>query len=299
MKKAGITVGIILVLALGWYLFLKPQDYRVSFKAKALPGTINQTLRAWNQIMDGSAPITFLDDGRFEQQLMFNDSVYRYTWNVTPIHDSLSQVDVDIKDLDNSIMNRIKLPFYDTDFETRSKNTLLDFNEFLIDHLDDFKITVIGEEELFSTYCACVAEKKLQREKASGMMRNYSLLNSIIAENEIELNGPPLIEVLDWNEKTDSLSYNFCYPIIRSERLQKHPEVFYKRLFGKNAIKAVYNGNYLTSDRAWYALLAYAEQNDLEVDPKPVEVFFNNPNMGGDELMWKTDVYLPIKSSSE
>lgn len=293
-KRLGIVV--VLVLALGWYLFLKPQDYRVSFKAKALPGTINQTLRSWNQTLDGSVPMRYLDENRLEQQLVFNDSVYSYIWNISQLHDSLSQIKVNIKDADNSVMNRIKVPFGETDFEKRAKKTLLEFNDFLTDHLDDFRVTIVGEEDLFNTFCACTAQKSLQREKAGGMMHNYSLLNSIIAENEIQLNGPPLIEVVDWNQATDSLTYNFCYPIIRSEKLQKHPEVFYKRLFGKNSLKAVYNGNYLTSDRAWYAMLNYAEKNNLEVEPKPVEVFFNNPNMGGDELTWKTEIYLPLKN---
>jgi hypothetical protein len=31
------------------------------------------------------------------------------------------------------------------------------------------------------------------------------------------------------------------------------------------------------------------------VEPKPIEFFFNNPNMGGDALRWKAEVFLPIK----
>ena len=51
----------------------------------------------------------------------------------------------------------------------------------------------------------------------------------------------------------------------------------------------------MTSDRAWFALLNYAQNKGIAVEEKPIEVFYNNPNMGGDELSWKTEVYMPIK----
>ena len=69
----------------------------------------------------------------------------------------------------------------------------------------------------------------------------------------------------------------------------------YDRLYPKKALKAIYHGNYITSDRAWYALMDYAEKNGIEVVPEPVEVFFNNPNMGGDALNWTAEIYLPIR----
>ena len=37
-----------------------------------------------------------------------------------------------------------------------------------------------------------------------------------------------------------------------------------------------------------------ADQKGIEVEEKPVEIFFNNPNMGGDELKWRADIYMPL-----
>ncbi|MEH6777641.1 MAG: AraC family transcriptional regulator, partial [Maribacter arcticus] len=68
----------------------------------------------------------------------------------------------------------------------------------------------------------------------------------------------------------------------------------YKKLETTKGIKAIYNGNYITSDRAWYALLRYAKTNGLNVAPNPIEIFYNNPDMGGNSLNWKTEVYLPL-----
>jgi len=42
-------------------------------------------------------------------------------------------------------------------------------------------------------------------------------------------------------------------------------------------------------------LLDYAENHDIVVDKKPLEVFYSNPNFGGDELQWEAEIFMPIK----
>lgn len=297
MKKVFISVPILLLVLLLWYLFIKPQDYQVSFKAKAIPGTIYETVKAWNMGFDSVVPLQFESPTHFEQTIVVNDSVHVYEWDITPIHDSLSEVTVNIKDLDHSLKNKVSVPFSDTDFEKGTRKTLIQFNGFLNDHLKDFKVSIVGESELFSSFCACVALKTTPENKARGMMANYSLLNSFLVDNGVTLNGLPFVEVENWDIKANRLDYNFCYPIVRSEKLPNHPDIEYKRIFGKRSLKAIYNGNYITSDRAWYALQDYAKKNNIAVENNPIEVFYNNPNMGGNELNWKTEVYLPLKES--
>jgi effector-binding domain-containing protein len=81
--------------------------------------------------------------------------------------------------------------------------------------------------------------------------------------------------------------------------LPGHPDLNYKQIPATRALKAIYNGNYITSDRAWYTLLDYAEKMKEEVTPLPLEVFHNNPNMGGNELQWKAEIYMPLKEKSD
>nr|WP_321415927.1 AraC family transcriptional regulator [uncultured Allomuricauda sp.] len=295
-------MSIILALVVGvvlWYLFLKPQDYQVNFKAEAIPGTIFETVKAWNQGFDSVVPLNYESPSHFEQTIISNDSIYAYNWKITRIHDSLSEVQVNIKDRAHSLGNRLSVPFSDTDFEKGSRKLLLDFNSLLNDHIKNFSISIEGEAEIFSSFCACVTLNTTPENKTQGMMANYNLLDILLMENEVQLNGPPFVEVLDWDLKNNSLSFNFCNPIIRSEKLPDHPDIKYKRIYSKNAIKAVYHGHYMTSDRAWYALLDYAKKKNIPVEKKPIEVFYNNPNMGGDGLEWTTEVFMPIKESDE
>jgi len=43
-----------------------------------------------------------------------------------------------------------------------------------------------------------------------------------------------------------------------------------------------------------YALIDYAK-NDIALTELPMEVFHSNPNMGGNELEWKAEIYMPLK----
>ena|SRR5690606_25817340 len=297
MRKTLMTIaGLVMALVL-WYLLIKPQDYQVRFQARAIPGTIYETVKAWNKTQDSVLPIGYGDPARFQQTLVVGDSLHVYDWRIERIHDSLSLVRVNIKDPEHRLANKLSVPFSDTDLEKGARRKLLDFNTFLSDHLGDIKVTVEGEAEQFTTYCACVPITSAPEDKARGMMANYSLLNSYLVGNGVVLNGPPFIEVERWDLKANSLDYNFCFPIIRSEKLPRHPDIIYKRIFAKNSLKAIYNGHYITSDRAWFALVDYAEKNDIPIERKPVEVFFNNPNLGGEGLDWRTEVYMPIKET--
>ena len=294
MKKViTITIAIISI-ALFWYFFIKPQDYQIRVVAKSIPGTINQSLKAWNNSIENASIVQLEDLKHLKQTIKSEDSTHIYTWNISSINDSTSKLKVDVIDLNNSFKNKLSIPFTDTDFEKGSRKLVTEFMSYLNKHRKEFKVTMQPEEELPSTYCACVKHKTIQSKKAIAMKDSYPFLNSVLVGNGLKLNGVPFIEITDWNIDNDSLAFNFCYPILKTDSLPVIKDILYKEFKGAKSLKAIYNGNYITSDRAWYTLLDYAEKNKIKVDPKPVEFFYNNPNMGGDALYWKTEVFIPI-----
>ncbi len=295
MRKILLIIGVLLAAAAIWYFFIKSYDYRVSFTLKANTGTVNQTIKTWLKTQNGGKELEKDSILHFSHLLTFNDSIHRYDWELSSIHDSLTQVKVYASDTEHSFDNKLKIPFSDTDFEKRTRKTLLSFSDNLKEHLQNIRVRIVGEDELQTTYCAYVTAKVAQIGKARAMMRDLPLLSNLLAENKVQLNGAPFIEITEWDQEKDSITFDFCYPIVRSQFLPQHPELKYKRFYGKSAVKAEYNGNYITSDRAWYALWDYAVSNDIPVTGLPVEVFYNNPNMGGDALQWKAEIFMPIK----
>ena len=295
MKKISAIVGFLLVGFLLWYLIIKPYDYLVTFKIKTTAGTINQSIKLWNTSIENTRPIQQENLKNLTQQIIIKDSTYNYEWSISSLNDSISKVSVYVTDIDHSFANKISIPFGTTDFEKRTQNTITDFIEKLKEHLSKSRVSEVVVDSTRSTYCAYIPMKGLQIEKASGMMQNYSLLTSVLSVENIEMNGTPFVEITNWNTQNDSITYNFCFPVIKSDSLPKDARIEYKQYNGVKALKAIYNGNYITSDRAWYALLDYAENHDIVVAKKPLEVFYSNPNFGGDELQWKAEIFLPIK----
>ncbi|MEM6892658.1 MAG: AraC family transcriptional regulator [Bacteroidota bacterium] len=301
MKKFLIGLGTVLVLALVWYLFLKPSDYIIRFKASTFPGAINQTLKLWDTSLDTVQGIQQEGEDLTElkQTLRFSDSTHVYHWKINPITDSTAQVVVGVQDTEHSLMNKILVPFSDTDFEKRSRKTVREFMENLKQHEENFRVNIIGEVDFQSKYIAYIPLKVAQFQKAGGMMKNVSYLSGELFTNGVQLDGLPMVEITHWDRVNDSIYYNLAQPIVRVENLPQDTEIKYKRIFGKRALKAEYFGNYITSDRAWYALMDYAQRENIAVEPIPIEVFHNNPNSGGDAMRWKADIYLPLKENND
>ena len=295
MKKISTIIGFLTIGFLLWYFIIKPYDYLVTFKVKTTAGTINQSIKLWNTSLENSSPIQQENLKNLTQQIIVKDSSFNYNWSISSVNDSISKVNVYVTDIDHSFANKISIPFGTTDFEKRTQNTITDFIDKLKEHLNKIRVRVVGIDSTRTTYCAYIPMKGLQIEKARGMMQNYSLLTSVLSAENIEMNGTPFVEITNWNTQNDSIAYNFCFPVIKSDSLPIDPRIQYKQYSGVKALKASYNGNYITSDRAWYALLDYAGNNDIEIVKKPLEVFYSNPNFGGDELKWEAQIYLPIK----
>lgn len=294
MKKVSILLLILILGGIIWYVFIYPYDYLVTMEVKANTGTINQTIKLWNSSLENTDLNWDEDLSNLSQTLHFNDSTHLYDWEISEVNDSISKIKVFTKDSAHSIINKIKIPFFDTDFEKRTKKTLKEFTKLIAEDLKYIKVQVVGEGEIDSTYYAYVSNQTSQFKKAGGMMRDFPLLDPFLVNNGVELNGKPFLEITRWDMAKDSLEFNFGYPIIKNDSLPQHPELKYGIRKQQKALKAIYNGNYITSDRAWYALLDYAKKNDIKISGLPVEIFYNNPNMGGDEINWKAEVFMPI-----
>ena len=295
MKKFSAIIGFLTIGFLLWYLIIKPYDYLVTFKVKTSAGTINQSIKLWNTSLENSSPIQQENLKNLTQQIIVKDSTFNYDWSISSVNDSISKVNVYVTDIDHSFANKISIPFGTTDFEKRTQNIITNFIDKLKEHLNKIRVRVVGIDSTRTTYCAYIPMKGLQIEKARGMMQNYSLLTSVLSAENIEMNGTPFVEITNWNTQNDSIAYNFCFPVIKSDSLPIDPRIQYKQYSGVKALKASYNGNYITSDRAWYALLDYAENHDIVIDKKPLEVFYSNPNFGGDELQWEAEIFMPLK----
>jgi effector-binding domain-containing protein len=295
MKRLILAISLGIIIFLSWYFFIKKSEFEVNFRVKTLPGNVIQRLALWNQSLPNTEALIIDSTTMVVQKLRVHEKSFVYTWNFERVNDSLTAVNIQISEPQNALLNKILVPFGTPAVEEEAARLTKEFYDVLMAHLDLTKVKVVGRQVMPEYFCACVNLKKQQLDKANGMMQVYNDLVSFVETNQLAVNGKPIIDINYWDHNSGRLVFDFCFPIVSQVSVKAERDFFFKQIPSTDAIMAVYNGNYITSDRAWYALLNYANQQSLEVKGFPKEIFYNNPNMGMNEVNWKAEIYLPIK----
>lgn len=300
--KKIITGSFVFVFSLFsvWYLFVKESDYCISFKVKAATGTVFQGINDWSatRITTNEENFALLEKKNFSfiRQEMKKDKVtMEYTWDINSINDSVTNVNVGIKELNNSIYNRLTAPFFSTSFKSTQIKMITDFRNGLNKHTESFKIKIDGEGTSEEVFVAYLNLKSVLQEKAQTMIRNDAIITGFLHQNNIKIVGKPYLEIQDWNLDKETLNFNYCFPIDKNADLIENDIIKYKTIAAVKGLQATYFGNFRTSDRAWFALLDYAKSHNLQLKNKPLEHFLSNPFNGGDELTWETKIIIPFE----
>lgn len=298
-KKIIVGLSAVLSLFLVWYLFIKESDYTISFKINTSTGTVFQGVQEWStaQAQKDSENYVILEKKNFEflkYEMRKGDSEFNYYWDIKSINDSVTKIDVSIKDLNNSLYNKITVPFFKTDFKQEQIKKISEFKLGLTEHLNKFKVKIDGEGISEATYVAYINLKSVLQEKAQSMIQNDASITGYLQRNNIQIIGRPFVEVQNWDLDSEKLDFNYCFPIEKKADFPPSDIVKFKTLPALKGLKATYYGNFRTSDRAWFALLDYAKKNNIKLQKKVLEHFLANPFNGGNELEWETKIIIPF-----
>ena len=196
--------------------------------------------------------------------------------------------------INNSIYNRLTVPFFNTEFKKQQLKKITDFKNGLFAHLENLKVKIDGEGTSEETFVAYINLKSVMQEKAQTMIMNDAVATGFLEKNNIKIIGRPYVEVVNWDLETEKLDFNYCFPIAKNTPIISDPNVKFKKLPAIKGLKATYNGNFRTSDRAWFTLLDYAKRHKISLENKPLEHFLANPFNGGNELEWETKIIIPF-----
>ncbi|MBP6425641.1 MAG: hypothetical protein KA278_07965 [Flavobacterium sp.] len=295
------SIVAVLIAFLGWYFLIKQSDYTISFEAKTATGTVFQGIQEWSALKTKSNTenYTSVEKRNFDlikQELKLGDEHLFYSWTLKSINDSTTKVIVDIKDENHSWYNKLTVPFIATPFREKQIARVKDFKAGLEEHLKVFKVRVDGEGESTPAYVAYVSLTSVMQEKAQTMIANDAIITGYLYSNKIKIIGKPFVEVTNWDRDKETLTFNYCFPISKNATQVADTNVKFKAIPAMKGLKATYYGNFRTSDRAWFALLDYANRNGLELENKVLENFLANPFNGGNELEWETKIIIPFAS---
>ncbi len=299
MKKIGLLTLIILLGGISWYLFIKKYDYQITFRANAAPGSVyDQVLHlrsAKNREENMTQTIEKVPFTQIKQEVILGEEPVVLDWSFSSVADTITQIQVGIISKNHSIKNRMQILTGSTALVDAVKDDLISFRKKLNYYTDSFRVIVEGEDQIADMEVLSVSSKTKRYNKATEMMRNNAYLYPKLKESHVKQKGFPFVEINNWNIKTDSIYMNFGFPIVFKDSLPVNEKLKYRTISKQKALKATYYGNYRNSDEAWFVLLAYATKNNIPVEDKLLEVFYNNPMQGGNEIEWRAEIFLPIK----
>ncbi|PKD20930.1 hypothetical protein APR41_12910 [Salegentibacter salinarum] len=284
------------VLFLLWYFVIKNDDYSIKFEAKALPGEIVYRIDApiFDQMEVKNSEIKS-DLSQVIQEAELNSENYELNWIIKPQNDSVTHVNVEITNKNNSFEDRFLLLIGQNDFQKEMKAEIAYFKKALTTNRELYTLKIEGETVSPENTCACITTDSKVDQKAFEMMKTIDILSNYILENSLETLGRPRILINSWDKTTKNINFSFCFPIAETKTYPKDLLINIQTIPSEKALKASFHGNYMFSHNAWFHLLDYAEKNNIEVKSENMlEVFKNNPQMGGDESLWEAEIYLPI-----
>lgn len=297
MKRIKILIGVIILIGLLWYFF-KGYNYRVTFKIQQSPSVVYNNILIWNDNKPSkdSAVVTLekVMSKQIIQKYKLGDTLLKVNWNLKRLNDSTTKVIANITDLNAPTIRNIDAINSSSTFSKNSKYTIERFAKTLANYNKTFKIGNIKEDTIPGKYCAYISLKATADTKAAIMVQNIYKVMNYIKGNNIELNGDPFLQVTNWNTETDSINFDFCFPIKKQDSLPPTNTVFFKDIETKKALKTMFNGNYRNSHQAWRSLKDYSVFYNIKVKNTPIEFFLNDPHTGTNSLEWEAEVYLPL-----
>lgn len=298
-KKFIIAILAVVALFVTWYLFIKENDYEIDFKAKTSTATVYQGILDWakNRQKSDNEKFVLTEKKQFTyllQTVTTNKAVLQYSWTIENINDSITKVTVGINDKENKIWNRVTAPF-GSKFIVNEIEKIKSFKTGLEEHLSNFKIGNITEGSTSDVFAAYISLESVLQEKAQTMIRNDNVIAGYLYNNKIKIIGKPICEIVKLDLETEKMTFNYCFPIDKNTKYIVDATVKFKTITARKGLQVDYYGNYRTSDRAWFKILDYAQQNKIALDLKPIEYYLSNPFNGGSESEWKATVVIPFK----
>ncbi|MGB3607640.1 hypothetical protein [Psychroserpens sp.] len=301
MKKIIYILLIILTILGLWYFVIKSHDYQVSFESKNPKGIIYEHIAQWN----GGKPFSHhvlknIEKTPFHsitQDYTFSkDSTMRIDWELKKKNDSITKVKGYFTSMNSSLNQRFKILFGKANFASQSIDFSKKLKMYIERQNERFKLSKIDtanfeyRKYIYRTVSTTIDNKAKKMLMENGMIMNYMF------QNELSLDGYPFLELTSWDKTTDSIQFNFCYPI-KKRHISTNNSIVYSEKDPFKSLRIIYNGNFRTSHLAWYAYDDYFEKNNEKKKLLPIEVFLNDPQQGGDELTWRTEIYLPISNN--
>jgi len=296
MKKFLSFIGLLIIIVVIWFSFIKTYDHQIKFEVNLPKGSIYHMILDENILENKN--VKTIDQNLFEsihQNIIINKKPFELLWQFENLNDTNSLVKLYFKNKNQSLSERYKSLFN----QSQHLDSLIKISKDLKDKSQKFSelfsIEIQGIDTIKSTAYLYVEHRAKRADKARDMINSNALLFRKNQDSLVVKNGNTFVKVNHWRPETDSISFRYAFPVESQSTYPTDQMVKADTLVSQKALKAVFYGNYSISDQAWLAMYHYAKRQGIELELSPVEIYYNNPMLGGDDKTWKTEIYMPVR----
>lgn len=292
------------VLVIGIVFYNRPCDYRASFTTEASPDVVYFHLlnwKNWNRKLSG-VEIRVTEKQALQSvssQVVLPDTILDFHWKIRALSDSSTEVRACVSDPDRRLKNRLSAPLFPTAFRRGVRMNILDLMQRLETLRKTFHFEFRGPSYFEARACVYMTLNCDIRQKAATMMATVTELNQFVRQNKLGLEGHPFLLIHDWKVGSDSIRFDFCFPIREQEAIPPHPLISFKHVEGMAAVQSDFYGNYSITDASWFDLAEEAEKMGYTSNGRLIEVYHNDPHSGGNEREWKAEIFLGVRKDVE
>lgn len=291
---------VLLVLVSAIILYIRPCDYRASFTTKASPDVVYFHLlnwKNWNRKLSG---VEIRVSGKqalqsVSSQVVLPDTILDFHWKIEALSDSSTEVTACVSDPDRRLKNRISAPLFPIAFKRNVRKNILDLMQRLEIMRKTFHFKFKGPSYFEARDCVYMTLNCHVRQKAATMIATVTELNQFVRQHELGFEGHPFLLIHDWKVGSDSICFDFCFPIRDQEAIPPHPQISFKHVEGMEAVQSDFYGNYSITDASWFKLAEEAEKMGYSSNGRLIEVYHNDPHSGGNEQEWKAEIFLGVQ----
>ncbi len=234
-----------------------------------------------------------------EQSLQFDDyEPSKVTWNFEPTQDGKTNV--------TWIMKGEKVPFgfklyavfsggFDNMIGPDFERGLERLDSLVVESTKKHEITVNGITEYGGGFYLYKTTNAKDSNISQKMAEQYGSLMAYITQNNIAMAGMPLTIYNEMNPEDGTVIMSNGLPVNQKIEVAEDSDISVGFMSKTKVLKTTLKGNYTYLADAWDVALKYIVDNNLvQSEEKPFEIYTNDPGEFPNPADWITEIYIPI-----
>jgi len=121
----------------------------------------------------------------------------------------------------------------------------------------------------------------------------FGELMNVIQQKKLKQTGAPFAVYVRWDSLTMFSVMDIAIPVEKAGKVTGRATV--KTFPAQKGVKAIYFGPYSQTANAYYALMQYCKEGNMEEAGGPWEIYITDPMTEKDSMKWETHIVFPVK----